>query len=244
MEVRCPMERNTRCYRPSMEGATAATERGPEQMRAVMTAYVRAMHKAYLDATEPMTLGDRARLPLLAPDRFIVAAIGTRYLHVLGTTQSLPAPTGQEIQLDDSLGDLRWSLRFFDPLIAPQLGLVDESERPEPLQVREALGIRSVVYHLSVPPGGGLTSHHAQHAGTGLAHSHAAADRDFASIAALVATKVPLVREMQSAHINQLATAHLLLAQALVGADVITAGATNFDDVRRQTLTALRSTAS
>ena len=110
--------------------------------------------------------------------------------------------------------------------------------------MREALGIRSVVYHLSVPPGGGLTSHHAQHAGTGLAHSHAAADRDFASIAALVATKVPLVREMQSAHLNQLATAHLLLAQALVGADVITAGATNFDDVRRQTLTALRSTAS
>jgi hypothetical protein len=190
-----------------------------------------------------MTLGDRARLPLLAPDRFIVAAIGTRYLHVLGTTEPLPAPTGQEVQLNDSLGDLRWSLRFFDPLIAPQLGLIDEPERPEPLQVREALGIRSVVYHLSVRPGGGLTPHHAQHAGTGLAHSHAAADRDFASIAALVSTKVPLVREMQSAHINQLATAHLLLAHALVGADVITAGATDFDEVRRQTLSALRSTA-
>jgi hypothetical protein len=242
MEVRCPMERNTRCYRPLMEGAAAAT--GPEQMRAAMAAYVRAVHQAYLEAAEPMTPGDRARLPLFASDSFTVLAIGTRYLHVLGTTDQLPTPTGQEAQLDDELGDLRWSLRFFDPVITPQLGLIDEREQPEPQQVREALGIRSVVYHLSVPPGGGLTPHHAQHAGTGLAHSHAAADRDFSTMAALVPNRGPIVSEMHVAHTNQMPMAHYLLAQHLVEPAVVTADPTDFAEVRRQTLSELRGASS
>ena len=42
--------------------------------------------------------------------------------------------------------------------------------------------MRTHLYHLAVAPGGGLTAHHAQHAGTGLAHAHAAAARDYETI--------------------------------------------------------------
>ncbi len=43
-----------------------------------------------------------------------------------------------------------------------------------------------MLYHLSVSPGGGLTGHHAQHAGTALVNEHAAATRDGASLRALL----------------------------------------------------------
>ncbi len=244
MEVRRPIQRDAHCYGLQMQGVAAAT--GPEQMRASMASYVRSMHRAYIEATEPMTPGDRARLPLPRSTAFTVLAVGTRYLHILGTTEHLPAPLGPEVQLDDELGDLKWSLRFFDPVITPQLGMIDEREAPEPLQVREALGIRSVLYHLSLPPGGGLTPHHAQHAGTGLAHSHAAADRDFSTMAALAPAQGPIVNEMHMANTNDLPVAHLLLARHLLARcllepDDLTADPTDFAGVRRQTLSVLRS---
>lgn len=211
----------------------------PEQMRLAMTAYVRAVHQAYLDAAATLPPGDRARLPLAGADEFTVLAVGSRYLHVLATTDRLPAPEGVEVCIEDSLSSIRWTLRFFDPVIAPGLGLIDEVEAPAPLQVRETLGVRTVLYHLSVPPGSGLTPHHALHAGTGLAHSHAAADRDFATMASLLPDRGAVVHEMHAAHVNGLARAHLLLARDIAGA--ITAPAEEFEQVRRETLAVLRN---
>lgn len=212
----------------------------PEQMRTAMADYVRGLHRAYLDASAPLAPADRARLPLLQADRLTVAAIGTRYLHVLATTEALPEPIGPEIGIEDSLDDLAWTLRFFDPVVAPGLGLIDESSEPRPDQVRHTLGIRSVTYHLTVPPGSGLTPHHALHAGTGLAHSHAAAHRDFTTLAGLRPDQGSLIAEMHAAYVNDLPQAHRLLATALVGPEPITADAGDLDAVRRQTLQAIR----
>lgn len=208
----------------------------PEQMRTAMADYVRAVHQAYLDAAEALPPADRARLPLFTDEPFTVIAAGTRYLHVLATTERLPAPTGPEVSIDDNLDDLRWTLRFFDPVVAPGLGLIDEKESPQPEQVRETLGVRSVLYHLSVPPGGGLTAHHAQHAGTGLAHSQASADRDFTSLANLNPRKGALVSEMYAAHVNQMPTALRLLANEFLSDAVITSDVTDMNQIRRQTL--------
>ncbi|MDA2987943.1 MAG: hypothetical protein O2815_02575 [Actinomycetota bacterium] len=208
----------------------------PEQMRTAMGDYVRAVHQAYLDAAETLPPADRARLPLFTDQPFTVIAVGTRYLHVLGTTEQLPAPAGPEVSIEDHVDDLRWTLRFFDPVVAPALGLIDEKEHPQPEQVRETLGVRSVLYHLSVPPGGGLTGHHAQHAGTGLAHSHAAADRDFTSLANLSPRQGPLVAEMYAAHVNHMPTALRLLANEFLGEAVLSADMTDMTDIRRQTL--------
>lgn len=201
-----------------------------------MADYVRAVHQAYLDAAEALPPADRARLPLFTDQPFTVIAAGTRYLHVLGTTEQLPAPAGPEVSIEDSLDDLRWTLRFFDPVVAPGLGLIDEKDTAQPQQVRETLGIRSVLYHLSVPPGGGLTAHHAQHAGTGLAHSQAAADRDFTTLANLDPRKGALVAEMYAAHVNLMPVALRLLANQYIGDDAIDASITDMNEIRRLTL--------
>lgn len=208
----------------------------PEQMRAAMADYVRAVHQAYLDAADALPPADRARLPLFTDQPFTVIAAGTRYLHVLGTTEQLPPPAGPEVSIEDSLEDLRWTLRFFDPVVAPGLGLIDEKESAQPQQVRETLGVRSVLYHLSVPPGGGLTAHHAQHAGTGLAHSQAAADRDFTTLANLDPRKGALVAEMYAAYVNQMPIALRLLANQFLGRDAVDANAVDMDEIRRHTL--------
>ena len=207
-----------------------------------MADYVRAVHQAYLDAAEALPPADRARLPLFTDQPFTVIAAGTRYLHVLGTTEQLPAPTGPEVSIEDSLDDLHWTLRFFDPVVSPGLGLIDEKENAQPQQVRETLGVRSVLYHLSVPPGGGLTAHHAQHAGTGLAHSQAAADRDFTSLANLSPRKGPLVAEMYAAHVNQMPAALRLLANEFLGEPAIGVEVIDMNEIRRQTLEHARRT--
>lgn len=207
-----------------------------------MADYVRAVHQAYLDAAEALPPADRARLPLFTHEPFTVVAAGTRYLHVLGTTEQLPAPAGPEVSIEDTLGDLRWTLRFFDPVVAPGLGLIDEKENAQPQQVRETLGVRSVLYHLSVPPGGGLTAHHAQHAGTGLAHSQAAADRDFTSLANLSPRKGSLVAEMYAAHVNQMPSALRLLANEFLGENVVDVDVVDMNEIRRRTLERARRT--
>ena len=218
---------------------------GPEAMRQAMADYVRALHQAYVDAVETLPPAERARLPLLAAGQITVAAVGVRHLYVIGTVESLPALRGQEVEVDDSLDDLAWALRFFDPVIAPALGLIDESESPDYEEVRRVLGIRTVVYHLAVPPGGSLTSHHALHAGTGLAHSHAAAARDFDALRAHAPGREALVDEMQGASIAGLARAQVALAQAIAPAveglsiDPPTAP----QDVRRALLQHLRTPA-
>ncbi|MBI1351501.1 MAG: hypothetical protein GC156_10315 [Actinomycetales bacterium] len=215
--------------------------RGPEAMRAALTGYVRAVHQAYLEVADALPPGDRGRLPLLTTDRLTVAAIGTRYLHVLATADPFAAPTGHEVEIVDEMGPLHWRLRFFDPLLVPALDRVDETAGPRPEDVRGVLGVRTVVYHMSVPPGGGLTPHHAQHAGTGLAHSHAAASRDYASIRALADDR-DLVDQMQGAEVAGLPRAVTALARELLGdsgafRDDADAGS---DQVRRAVLDRLR----
>lgn len=215
-------------------------EATPEQMRSAMADYVRAVHQAYLDAAGALPPGDRARLPLFSAEPFTVAVVGTRYLHVLGTTDALPAPVGPEIRIEDQLEDLRWTVRFYDPVVSPGLGLIDEEAAPAPDIVRETLGIRSVLYHLSVPPGGGLTAHHAQHAGTGLAHSHSAADRDFTALTQLRPASGALISEMYRAHVNQMPRALGLLANELTGTALIESDETDLDVIRRRALDELR----
>ena len=188
---------------------------GPEAMRKAMADYVRSLHQAYLDAVATLPPAERARLPLIAADRITVAAVGVRMLHVIGTVETLPPPQGPEVEIDDALDDLAWTLRFFDPVIAPPLGIIDESDGPQYDEVRRALGIRTVVYHLAVPPGGSLTAHHALHAGTGLAHSHAAAARDFDALRAHAPGREALIDEMQGASIAGLTRAQVTLALAL-----------------------------
>ena len=156
----------------------------PGQLREAMAQFVSALHGAYLDQARLLPVGEQGQLPLLQADHLTVLAVGVRHLHVLATTAPLPAPTGPEVELPDSLPGLAWTLRFFDPVVVPALGLVDESDGPQPAEVRRVLGVPDVVYHLSVSPGGGLTPHHAQHAGTGLANQHAAAFRDHDTIRA------------------------------------------------------------
>lgn len=192
-----------------------STSASPEAMRTAMAEYVRAVHQAYLDASAPLSPGDRARLPLVSAGEVTVLAVGARNLHVLATTEQLPAPRGQEVELDDAIDDLRWRLRFFDPVVVPALGLIDESDAAQPDRVRDVLGVRTVVYHLSVPPGGGLTAHHAMHAGTGLAHTHAAAVRDYDTIASEAPAAADLVQEMRGADIAGLPRAVLLLAREI-----------------------------
>ncbi len=210
-------------------------------MRSAMADYIRAVHEAYLDAADPLPPADRARLPLFTDRPFTVIAAGTRYLHVLATTDPLPEPVGQEVRIEDSANELNWSLRFYDPVVAPGLGLIDEADAPQPTQVRDTLGVRTVLYHLSVPPGGGLTAHHAQHAGTGLAHSHAAADRDFTTMAGLQPANGELIAEMHAAHVNSMPNALRLLANELLGKQAIEASTTDVESIRRAALEELRS---
>lgn len=218
---------------------------GPEAMRQAMADYVRGLHEAYVDAVVTLPAAERARLPLIAAKRITVAAVGVRNLHVIGTLEELPSPRGPEVEIEDALDDLAWTLRFFDPVVTPALGLIDEADAPDYEEVRRALGIRTVAYHLAVPPGGSLTSHHALHAGTGLAHSHAAAARDFDALRAHAPGREALVDEMQGASIAGLARAQVALAQAIAPAveglsiDPPTAP----QDVRRALLQHLRAPA-
>lgn len=192
-----------------------------------MAGYVRAMHQAYLDAVELLPKAEQGRMPLMTIDSFSVAAVGTSNLHIVATTEKFPAPTGVEVVVDDSVGDLAWELRFFDPVIIPSLGLLDESGGAKQEEVRRALGISTYLYHFTVPPGGGLSSHHALHAGTGLAHSHAAAERDFETMRIHARGREHLVDEMHGAFVAGLPVAQTLLAQAISPNDAAVAEAAN-----------------
>lgn len=230
--------------RDMAEQSAPAAERGPEAMRSAMADYVSSVHRAYLEASASLPPGERARLPLVAAGTFTVAAVGTRYLHVVATTDALPAPTGPEVSLDCHEGDLAWQLRFFDPVVLPDLGLLDESQAPQPQRIREILGLAGVVYHLTVPPGGGLTPHHALHSGTGLAHSHAAAARDYETLTALAPRQADLIAEMHAAETAGLQACAVLVAQHLAPLNTavleLEPGAASAVDARRRLLAAFR----
>ena len=186
----------------------------PEDMRRAMCDYVRTVHQSYVSQADLQPPAVRGRMPLLrAP--FTVVAAGVRNLHVVATRERLGAPVGPEVEVADELPGMRWTLRFFDPVVLPALGLIDESAGAAGDLVRRAIGLTTYLYHLIVQPGSELTGHHAGHAGAGLANAHAAEARDFEDIRAHARGREPLVDEMEGASQAGLVRAQLLLAREI-----------------------------
>lgn len=191
----------------------------PEDMRRAVAGYVQEIHRAYLDQAKTFRPGVRGRMPLLTVPSLTVAAVGTRNLHLLATAEGLGPPQGQEVELETELEGLRWTLRFFDPVVLPSLGLVDENAGPAFDEVRHALGVSTVLYHVVAQPGAGLSGHQAAHVGTGLANGHSAAARDFETIRSRVRGREELVDEMAGAAAAGLPLAQALLAKAIAPHD-------------------------
>lgn len=137
--------------------------------------YVRAVHTTYLDHVQHLPPGERGGLPLVAAGDLTVVAAATARLHLIATTDLLPAPSGPEVELLDVHMGVSWRVRFYDPSVLPDLGVLTEDP---PDVVRRLLGISDTVYHLTVAIGGGLSGHHASHSGVALANQHAKVGRD------------------------------------------------------------------
>ena len=188
----------------------------PEQMREAVARYVEEIHRAYVAQAMTFPAAVRGRMPLLAPGPLTVAAVGARNLHVLATRDSLGPVRGPEVELTGSVEGLSWTVRFFDPVVLPELSLIDESSGPAFGEVRHALGVITVVYHFVASPGSGLSAHNAAHVGTGLAGGHSAAARDFETIRSRVRGREDLVDEMAGAASAGLIRAHAMLAAAVM----------------------------
>ena len=223
------------------------SQAGPEAMRQRLADYVHALHAAYLQHLELLAPAERAAMPLARRETVTVAVAAARDLHLLATTDPLPAPRGPEVELGDEVGGVRWSLRFYDASILPELGLVagrgpDGSD--DPAAVRRVLGIADVIYHLSVSPGGGLGGHHAQHAGVALANQHASAIRDGHSLRQAFPGRESLVDELVIAERLGLDSATRLLARALAGPAATLPDHGDLSDVRKALLALARPTGS
>lgn len=186
----------------------------PEGMRTAMAEYVRTVHQAYASQARTQPPAIQGRMSLL-DGRFTVIAAAARNLHVIATRESLSAPRGQEVELTDAIDGVEWILRFLDPVVLPALGFIDESTVARPDLVRRAVGISTHLYHMIVQPGSQLTSHHAGHAGSGLANSHVAEARDFEAIRAVARGREALVDEMEGAAVAGLPKAQALLAREI-----------------------------
>lgn len=196
----------------------------PLDMRAAVAEYVAALHRSYLAQADTFPPAVRGAMPLLAgrgpaTPPLTVAAVGARNLHLLATREDLGPLRGQEVELTGSLPGLEWSLRFYDPVVTPALGLLDETDGPAYAEVRHALGVSTAVYHVVAQPGSGLTPHHAGHVGSGLASGHSAAARDFETIRSRVRGRERLVDELVGAASAGLPTAQALLARAIAPRD-------------------------
>ena len=210
-----------------------------------MADYVATVHDAYLAQARMQPPAVRGRMPLVAAGDFTVVAAGVQNLHVVATAERLPAPAGPEVALDGESAPLRWTLRFYDPVVLPELGMIDERAGPAGDLVRRALGLSTHLYHLVVQPGGQLTAHHAGHAGAGLANAHAAVARDFEAIRAHAAGREQLIDEMEGAAVAGLRRAQALLARDIVPWDeavgrLVDDQTTDLGEVRRAVLAAVR----
>lgn len=191
----------------------------PEQMRQAVAGYVQEFHRAYVDQALTFAPGVRGRMPLMSGRPFTVAAVGVRNLHLLATAESLGPVHGPEVALDAEYGGVRWQLRFFDPVVVPALGLLDEQTAPAFTEVRHALGVTTVLYHFVAQPGAGLSGHQAAHVGTGVANGHSAVARDFETIRSRVAGREVLVDELSGAAVAGLPRAQALLARTILPHD-------------------------
>lgn len=197
---------------------------GPERMRQAVADYVTAVHDAYLRQARTLPPAGQATMPLLAGGQMHVAAAGTSQLHVIATREPLGGgQRGEMASVDGTAGPMRWRLAFYDPVVVPALGWVDERDGPAFEEVRRLLGIGTHLYHLTIQPGSGLTAHHAEHAGTGLANAHATAVREAQAIERAVEAADPnraaLAAEFAGALAAGLPRAAALLALALAPAD-------------------------
>jgi hypothetical protein len=193
---------------------------GPEDMRRAVAGYVAAIHRSYLAQADTFPPAVRGAMPLLTAGSFSVAAAAARNLHLIATTESLGPARGQEVELAASDDGLTWTVRFFDPVVLPELGLVDEStQTPAFAEVRRLLGVGTVLYHLIASPGSTFSTHNASHVGTGLASGHTAAARDFEAIRERARGREDLVDELAGAAAAGLRRAQALLAAAIAPRD-------------------------
>ncbi len=220
---------------------------GPEAMRAAVAGYVQELHRAYVDQAATFSPGVRGRMPLMTVGSITVAAVAARNLHLLATAERLGPPRGQEVALSADYGGVRWELRFYDPVVLPDLGLLEEREAPAFDEVKRALGVGTVLYHVVAQPGAGLSGHQATHVGTGLANGHSAAARDFETIRSRVRGRETLVDELAGAAIAGLPHAQALLARAIspydegvrAACEPADGGSPDPDEIRKAVLTAV-----
>ena len=203
-----------------------APQAGPEAMRAAVRDYVYTVHTTYLDHVRHLPPAVRGALPLVAAAEITVVAAATRRLHLVATTDPLPVPQGPEVELTDEHLGTRWRVRFFDPSVLPDLGLLADDT---PDEVRRVLGVTDTLYHLTVAPGGGLTGHHAQHSGVALANLHAKTARDLDRIRHALPRRSALVDELGVCTRLGLDRAAALLAAELTSGRVVVAPGTPAD---------------
>ncbi|MGQ0575467.1 MAG: hypothetical protein ACT4RN_14860 [Pseudonocardia sp.] len=195
----------------------------PLDMRAAVAAYVEQVHRAYLAQADTFPPAVRGRMTLLTGGALTVVAAGAKNLHLIGTRETLGPLRGQEVEVVGGLPGFGWTLRFYDPVVVPALGLIDEGGGPAFAEVRHALGLATVAYHLVTQPGSGLTAHHAGHVGSGLASSDSRAARDFETIRSRVRGRERLVDELEGAAHAGLPRAQALLARAIAPRDAAVA---------------------
>jgi hypothetical protein len=210
-------------------------------MRAAVAGYVQEIHRAYVDQVRTFPPAVRGRMPLMTSGPLTVAAVAARNLHILSTRESLGPLHGPEVAIEAETGGVTWQLRFFDSVLIPALALVDERAGPAFGEVRHALGVGTVLYHLVAEPGAGLSGHQASHVGTGLANGHSAVARDFETIRSRARGREELVDEMSGAVEAGLPRAQALLAKAIAPDDPAVAAAADSvpldpDAVRRALL--------
>jgi hypothetical protein len=213
-------------------------------MRAAVAGYVQEIHRAYVDQAATFSPGVQGRMPLMTAGRITVAAVAARNLHLLATAEELGPPRGQEVALTSEYGGIGWDLRFYDPVVLPDLGLLEERETPAFEEVKRALGVGTVLYHVVAQPGAGLSGHQATHVGTGLANGHSSAARDFETIRSRARGREALVDELAGAAIAGLPHAQALLARAISPYDdgvreACEADSPDPDAIRKAVLTAV-----
>lgn len=195
----------------------------PEAMRDLVSDYVRAVHTTYLDHVRHLPPAERGALPLVAAREVTVIAAAAQRLHLLATTDSLPALHGPEVEFTDDYLGVTWTVRFYDPSVLPDLGLLADDS---PDDVRRVLGVADTVYHLAVAVGGGLSAHHAQHSGVALANQHAKTVRDLDRIRRALPQQVRGVDELGVCVRTGLDLAAALLAADLTAGRVVPAPGT------------------
>jgi hypothetical protein len=190
----------------------------PEVMRDMVREYVFAVHATYLDHVRQLPPAERGALPLVAAGEVTVIAAATQRLHLFATTDRLPPLHDPEVELADEYQGIAWTVRFYDPSVIPDLGLLVKESSAD---VRRVLGVASTVYHLTVTIGGGLSAHHAQHSGVALANQHAKTVRDLDRIRRALPHQVHVVDELGDCVRNHLDRASALLAAELTSGRVV-----------------------